>query len=77
MIYSTARRLAWGFPSAEGQLGHGNAVQTESVKPSLSCACSGEQEQGVRKEFHGALLEDGKAALQLIIEGPPQDLRGD
>ncbi|KAL2298054.1 hypothetical protein Nmel_017015 [Mimus melanotis] len=34
VTYSMARRLAWGFPSAQGQLGHENAVQRESVKPS-------------------------------------------
>lgn len=76
MIYSRARRLAWGFPSAEGQLRYGNAVQTGNVKPSLSCACSGEQEQGMRKELHEVLLENGKAALQLM-EGAPQVFRSD
>lgn len=70
VIYSTARRLAWGFPSAEGQLGNENAVQIEWVKPPLSCTCSDEQEQGVRKELRGILLENGKAALQLM-EGAP------
>lgn len=60
------QEIGWGFPSAERQLGRENAVQTESVKPSFSHACSGEQEQGVRRELHGVLLENGKAALQLM-----------
>lgn len=55
---------------------HESSVLTESEKPFLSHACSGEQEQGVRKELHGALLGNEKAALQLM-EGVSQDLRGD